>query len=189
MPALQLSIGCGVQGDLQRPWESFIAEFKESDLWFALLILHTERIVLLVFHAISSLTGRRPRILHLLTPLYVEPSYLSWRLSNAVKHVTSYRRRPTLISGLSSGSVFLLHRGHLISVGRSKPSSSAIGPPFRYVECNSPEITPVRVKWAEATGIWPPAGCHMSPSGTLPFRRPFSNCPRPLENVLPFRYE
>jgi hypothetical protein len=30
-----------------------------------LLILHTERIVLLVFHAISSLTGRRPRILHL----------------------------------------------------------------------------------------------------------------------------
>jgi hypothetical protein len=92
-----------------------------------LLILQTERIVLLVFHAISSLTGRRPRILH----LYVEPSYLSWRLSNAVKYVTSYRRPPTLISGLSSGSVFLLHRGHLISVGRSKPSSSAIGPPFR----------------------------------------------------------
>src|ERR687889_617730 len=64
VPALQLPVGGGVQGDPKRPGEGFSSEFEENYLRFALLALHTERVVWLVFHALSSLTGRRPRILH-----------------------------------------------------------------------------------------------------------------------------
>ena len=51
--ALQLPIEGGVQADPQRPGECFLAEFKEGYLWFAVLVLHAERVVLLVCHALS----------------------------------------------------------------------------------------------------------------------------------------
>jgi hypothetical protein len=53
VPALQLPVGGGVQGDPQCPGESFSCEFEESYLWFAVLVLHAERVVWLVFHALS----------------------------------------------------------------------------------------------------------------------------------------
>jgi hypothetical protein len=58
VPALELSVWCGVQGDPQRPGESFSREFEESYLWFALLVLHTERVVLLACYAFASPIGR-----------------------------------------------------------------------------------------------------------------------------------
>src|SRR5918998_6572536 len=47
VPALQLAIGGGVQGDAQRPGESFSYEFEEGNLCAAVFLFHAERVVLL----------------------------------------------------------------------------------------------------------------------------------------------
>src|SRR5829696_878068 len=58
MPALQLAVGGGVDRDSQRPRERVSAEFKEGYLRRAVLLFYAERVVLLLRHAFSSLTGR-----------------------------------------------------------------------------------------------------------------------------------
>src|SRR5918995_1929201 len=54
VPALQLAIGGGVQGDPQRPRERFSAELEEGYLCTAIFLFHAERVVLLIRHARSS---------------------------------------------------------------------------------------------------------------------------------------
>src|SRR5215204_1730221 len=58
VPALQLSVGGGVKGDSKRSGEGFSEEFEECYLCTAVVLFHAERVVLLLRHAFSSLTGR-----------------------------------------------------------------------------------------------------------------------------------